>query len=60
MSHVGSSERSKARSVVLSLMMLNSAGAGAEPKGRRVRRYAISIKTVMHVTAACMAAWTRR
>ena len=37
-SHVGSRARSQARSVALSLMILKSAGAGAEPNGNLVRR----------------------
>ena len=36
-SQVGSSARSQARSVALSLMRLNSGGAGLDPNGRRVR-----------------------
>ena len=56
-SQVGSKERSKARSVALSLMMLKSAGAGADPKGRRVSKYAILARMVMQVTAACIAVW---
>ena len=37
-SHVGSRARSQARSVALSLIILKSAGAGAEPNGNLVRR----------------------
>ena len=37
-SHVGSTARSEARSVALSLMTLKNPGAGAEPNGNRVRR----------------------
>ena len=54
-----SNERSCATSATVSLTELNSVGAGAEPKGRRPRRYAISSKTVMQVFAACIFACIR-
>ena len=53
-SHVGSRERSNARSVDASLMMLKRPGAGAEPKGRRVSRYAIFPRMAIQVTADFM------
>ena len=37
-SHVGSTQRSEARSVALSLMTLKIPGAGADPNSNRVRR----------------------
>ena len=58
-SHDLSNERSCATSATVSLTVLNSVGAGAEPKGSRPRRYAISSRMVIQVFAACILAWMR-
>ena len=47
----GSNARSKAISVMVSLMMLNLDGADSEPKGSLFKRYASPSKMVMHETA---------
>ena len=59
-SHSFVRQRSAATSATVSLTQLNSAGAGDDPKGSRVRRYAIPFKIEMLVMADIIAAWMRR
>ena len=55
-----SMHKSCATSAIISLLVLNSVGAGAEPKGRCVRRYHASpSRIVKQSVAADIAAWIR-
>ena len=57
--HEGSDARSCAMSAAASLIVLNIGGAGDDPKGSLVSKYAMSFRTVMHVIADDISAWMR-
>ena len=59
-SHVSSSIIHFDRSTMISVTMLNMLGAGDEPKGSRIRIYAMALMMVMQLRAACQDVWRRR